>query len=243
MTAGSSITPVSVSFTGSVNGAFLQVTSVSSGSIELGAEISGPGVRAGSTDRYPIERNARRPRTVRSFRRRRDCFIGNDDRDLWGAYCRRRDFRHGRSRGAGYRRWRSSAHGDRRQSERQRPRKHLGCQQRPNGRGRKHDDDGDSPHSRLGLDNKSIVGATANNDFFDVSPNGDFGYDHNPSSLSYMSGTAAAALGLTQASGAINSSPGGQQPSVSEFMNNLVQNENSQFGSFQNIIGSVRGGL
>ena len=39
VTAGSSIAPVSVSFTGSVIGEFLQVTSVSSGSIELGAEF------------------------------------------------------------------------------------------------------------------------------------------------------------------------------------------------------------
>ena len=69
------------------------------------------------------------------------------------------------------------------------------------------------PLSRL-MDYKSIVGATANNDFFDVSPNGAFGYDNNPSSLSYMSGTAAAALGLTQASGAIDSSPGGQHASA-----------------------------
>ena len=68
-------------------------------------------------------------------------------------------------------------------------------------------------------------------------PNGDFGFDNNPSSLSYMSGTAAAALGLTQASGAIDSSPGGQHPTASEFMNNLVQNETSQFGSFQSNIG------
>ena len=48
VTAGSSIAPVSVSFTGSVNGELLQVTSVSSGSIELGAKISGPGIAAGS---------------------------------------------------------------------------------------------------------------------------------------------------------------------------------------------------
>ena len=47
VTAGSSIAPVSVSFTGSVKGALLQVTSVSSGSIELGAEISGPGIAGG----------------------------------------------------------------------------------------------------------------------------------------------------------------------------------------------------
>ena len=86
------------------------------------------------------------------------------------------------------------------QSERQRPRKHLDCQQRPNGRGRP-DNDGDSPPSPKTV---SFVGGTENNDFFDVQPNGSFGFDNNPSSLSYMSGTAAAALGLTQASGAIH---------------------------------------
>ena len=75
-----------------------------------------------------------------------------------------------------------------------------------------------------------------NNDFFDVQPNGYFGFDLNPSDLSYMSGTAAAALGLTQASGAIDSSPGGQHPTVAQFMNNLVQHETNQFGSFQSNI-------
>ena len=57
----------------------------------------------------------------------------------------------------------------------------------------------------LNWDNQPIIGATANsNDFFDIMPNGSFGFDHNPSTLSYTSGTAAAALGLTQASGAID---------------------------------------
>jgi hypothetical protein len=73
----------------------------------------------------------------------------------------------------------------------------------------------------------------ATNDFFDVDPNGDFGFDKNPSSLSFMSGTAAAALGLTQASGAIDSSPGGQHPTKGQFMTSIVQNETGQFGSFQ----------
>ena len=55
----------------------------------------------------------------------------------------------------------------------------------------------------------------------------------NPSSLSYVSGTAAAALGLTQASGAIDSSPGGQHPTTAEFMNNLVQNETASSVRFR----------
>ena len=86
----------------------------------------------------------------------------------------------------------------------------------------------------LQVQNQSFVGATEHSDFFDVEPNGDFGFDNNPSSLSCMSGTAAAALGLTQASGAINSIAGRPAPvGGQQFMNNLVQNETSQFGSFQ----------
>ena len=66
-TTGSSIAPVSVSFTGSVNGFLLQVTSVSSGSIELGAQISGPGIATGGRDR-----RARIERVLNRGRRRRE---------------------------------------------------------------------------------------------------------------------------------------------------------------------------
>ena len=77
----------------------------------------------------------------------------------------------------------------------------------------------------LSYGNKPIIGATEDNDFFNVDPNSEFGFDHNPSTLSYMSGTAAAALGLTQASGATDSSPGGQHETTAQYMNNIVQND------------------
>jgi autotransporter-associated beta strand protein len=79
----------------------------------------------------------------------------------------------------------------------------------------------------------SINGATENNDFINLAPNSRFGFDFNPSSLSYVSGSAAAALGLTQASGAIDSSPGGQHPTTAQFMNDIVQDEYDRFGSFE----------
>ncbi len=78
-----------------------------------------------------------------------------------------------------------------------------------------------------------ITGATQNNDYFDISPNGAFGFDKNPSTLGYMtnvSGTAADQLGLSQASGAIDSSPGGQHPTIAQFMNNTLH-EKDQFGN------------
>ena len=89
----------------------------------------------------------------------------------------------------------------------------------------------------LNWDNQSITGNNgAPNDFYDIMPQGSFGFDHNPSTLSYASGTAADALGLTQASGAILSSPGGQHPSVAQFMDQVLQEAQSQglgFSSFQ----------
>ena len=48
VTADSSIASVKVKFTGSTSRAFLTVTSVSSGSIEIGALISGPGIELGT---------------------------------------------------------------------------------------------------------------------------------------------------------------------------------------------------
>jgi hypothetical protein len=84
--------------------------------------------------------------------------------------------------------------------------------------------------------NQAIVGNNgALNDFYDIMPQGSFGFDKNPSTLSYASGTAAALLGLTQGQ-AILSSPGGQHPSVAQFMDQVVQEAQSQglgFSSFQ----------
>ena len=88
----------------------------------------------------------------------------------------------------------------------------------------------------LNWDNQSITGNNgAPNDFYDIMPQGSFGFDKNPSTLSYASGTAAALLGLTQGQ-AILSSPGGQHPSVAQFMDQVVQEAQSQglgFSSFQ----------
>ncbi len=89
-TSGSSIAPISVSFTGSIIGDLLQITSVSSGSIELGAEISGPGgIPIGQivTQRAGTPGG---PGLYTLFAKAADFFIGNDDRDLWGAHGRLR---------------------------------------------------------------------------------------------------------------------------------------------------------
>jgi hypothetical protein len=85
----------------------------------------------------------------------------------------------------------------------------------------------------LAVTYNSIVGATANRAYFEVQPNGNFGFDYNPGALSYVGGTAVDALGLSQASGALNSTSSGFPTSAAAYMNNLIQNETSQFGSFQ----------
>ena len=187
------------------------VTSVSSGSIEIGGMISGHGITPGS---QIINQRAERPAAPDStvFSQAQGLFQSETMTETYGVLTVGAvNSGTVARRAGGYRRWRSSADGDRRQSERQRPRKHLDCQQRPDGRGREHDNDGASPRQLQ----CSLSSARPKITTFSKSqPNGYFGFDHNPSSLSYMSGTAAAALGLTQASGAINSTPGGQHPST-----------------------------
>src|SRR5208282_1625643 len=77
----------------------------------------------------------------------------------------------------------------------------------------------------------AVTGDTVNNDRFEIAQNGDFNFD--TASTTYATGSAAVPLGLTQASGAFNSSPGGIATNESAWMNNFVRNESDQFGSFE----------
>jgi hypothetical protein len=83
----------------------------------------------------------------------------------------------------------------------------------------------------LSVQNQFMAGATQNNDFFQIQPNGAFGFNQNPSDLSYASGPVADALGLSQAFGARLSSPGGQHISVANYMDDIIQNETDQYGN------------
>jgi hypothetical protein len=75
-----------------------------------------------------------------------------------------------------------------------------------------------------------IIGATEHNDFLDLSVQGEFGFDQNPSQFGGdPTGTAADALGLTQASGAFPAEPGGQHMSLAHFMT-LTKSYVDQFG-------------
>jgi hypothetical protein len=228
-TTGSSIAPVSVSFTGSVNGLLLQVTSVSGGSIEPGALISGPGVAPGAQIVNQWEGTPGGPGVYALFN------VGgttsseamtesygvltvgsassgtvSDGEEVTGAGVASPTAIEDNLSGSG-----------------------AGSTWLVNNAQTVAPENLTMTAPLLSVTYNPIIGATANRDYFEVQPNGDFGFDHNPSSLSYMGGTAAAALGLTQASGALDSTPGGQMTVAAAFMNNLVQNEGSQFGSFQ----------
>ena len=78
-----------------VNGFLLQVTSVSSGSIELGAQISGPGIAAGGQIVNQLDGTPGGP-GLYFFTHPEGLFVGDYDRELRGAHCRLRDFRRGR---------------------------------------------------------------------------------------------------------------------------------------------------
>jgi Protein of unknown function (DUF3383)/PEP-CTERM motif len=76
-----------------------------------------------------------------------------------------------------------------------------------------------------------VNGATESSGVFMIQQNGYFNYVS--SSLTYASGTAAGSLGLTEASGAFLSSPGGIVTSPSAWMNNFIDTESDEWGSFQ----------
>ena len=52
---------------------------------------------------------------------------------------------------------------------------------------------------------------------------------------SFASGSAAGLLGLTQGSGAIDFSPGGQHPSIEQWMTNVLLHDTNQFGQSSRI--------
>lgn len=76
-----------------------------------------------------------------------------------------------------------------------------------------------------------VKGATESSGTFMIQQNGNFNYVS--SSLTYASGTAAGSLGLIEGPGAFLSSPGGIVTSPSAWMNNFIETESPEWGSFQ----------
>jgi hypothetical protein len=95
-----------------------------------------------------------------------------------------------------------------------------------------------------GLDSQAqtIIGTrtgTITNEYFDLQPDGHYGYNFNPSIISAVTGTAAHDLGLSADAGAILSSPGGAHFSIAGYMDRIIHTYTDQngapisFGTFQ----------
>ena len=83
-----------------------------------------------------------------------------------------------------------------------------------------------------------VDGKTEDSGHFLIQQNPYFNFA--PSSLTYMGGTAAGLLGLTQASGAFLSSTGEIVTSPSQWMDNFVANFSDEFSSFQTQFNQIR---
>lgn len=91
------------------------------------------------------------------------------------------------------------------------------------------------------VSDNEFVGVTHNRVSLEIQPDGAFGYDDAPSTLSYMTGPVADALGLSEATGAIDSWQGGLHQSMGSFLNGLASHDD--FGSFQGIQAARFGSL
>ena len=87
----------------------------------------------------------------------------------------------------------------------------------------------------LTVQSNQLQGPTASHDFLEVSVGGEYGFDQRPSSLSFAepTGSAADLLGLSQSSGAMDSSPGGERVSIAQMMEQFIALAPDPFGSFQ----------
>ena len=214
VTTGDTITPESASFTASANGLLLDVTAIASGSMEIGALISGAGVPAGS------QINAQ--------------FTGTPGGvGLYSLYVPAGQIAsEAMTESYGMLTVGSVSSGAVADGEQLTdtsgdvlPDTAIEANLTGSGPGstwvvnnadgrveREHDDDG-APLSVLYT---SITGATQNSGYFSIQQNGDFNYAS--ASLTYATGSAATALGLAQGSGAWLHTPGGTITSEAAFM-------------------------
>ena len=232
VTTGNSIAPVSVSFTGTLDSTgLLDVTSISSGSIEIGAEISGAGVPTTGAQIYSQETGT--PGGVGVYNLY--SAIGNISSaetmtETYGVLT------------VGSVSSGTVADGEEVTDKTGDVLSYTGIEDNLSGSGAGStwlvnnaqtvaSESMTMTAAPLQVGYLTVTGATENSAYYYVSQNGNFAF--NSASLSYMGGTAAGALGLTQASGAYVSTPGEIVTNPAAWMNNFVQNESDQFGSFQ----------
>jgi hypothetical protein len=227
VTTGDSIAPVSVSFTGSTNGLLLDVTAVSSGAIEIGALVSGAKVPAGTQINSQISGTPGGV-GIYSLYVPAGTISSETMTESYGVLT------------IGSVTSGTVADGEQVTGPGVTPLTAIESNLSGNGAGSTWlvnfaqtlaSESMTMTAAPLSVLYTAIVGDTANRGYFSIQQNGDFLY--NSSSLTYATGSAATSLGLTQDSGAYDSTPGQDITSAAAFMNNIVQTEDGQFTSFQ----------
>jgi hypothetical protein len=232
VTSQSSIAPVSVSFTGSVSAAVLTVAAISSGSIQIGTMITGPGIRAGRQVVAQLSGNANGVGTYAIwYRQGQGRYIpaeiltetygvmtvgtvnsgtvaaGQQVTDTAGGILPDTAIQANLSgSGAG-----SGWVVNKAQTVASETMTMTGAP--------------------ISVVFRPIHGSTANSGAFWIEQNGAFNFAS--STMTYAGGTAAAPLGLTKASGAYLSSPGQVVWSPSNWMDNFIRTTSGNWDSFQ----------
>jgi len=232
VTTGSSIAPVSVSFTGSIGAAVLTVTEISSGSIEVGAMITGPDIPAG---RQVVAQLSGKPNGAGTYaiwyRQGHGSYtptetltetygllaigavnsgavaVGQQVTDATGGVLPDTAIQaHLSGSGAG-----SAWVVNKAETVASETMTMTGAP--------------------LNVVYRPIHGGTIHSGAFWIQQNGAFNFAS--SAITYAGGTAAAPLGLTQASGAYLSSPGQVVTSPSRWMDDFVRTMSADWASFQ----------
>jgi hypothetical protein len=233
VTTESSIAPVTVSFTGSISAAVLNVTAIRAGSIQVGSMITGPGIPLGG--RQVVSQISGQPNgvgtyaiwytqgrgyslpttnttetygvlTVGSVSSGRVA-VGQQVTDATGGVLPDTAIQANLSgNGAG-----STWVVNKAQNVASESMTMTGAP--------------------LGVTYRPVKGATVNSGAFWIQQNGNFNFAS--STMTYARGTAAEPLGLTQASGAYLSSPGQVVTSPSKWMDNFIQTVSADWASFQ----------
>jgi hypothetical protein len=233
VTTGSSIAPVSVSFTGSINAAVLTVSSISSGAIHIGSIISGNGIPTGTNANNQPQITAQ--------------LSGTPGGAGMYALFLREGYVPSETITESYGVLTASAVGSGRikvgeQVSGSGVLPHTAIEDRLSGSGPGSTWVVDLSQTVAGekmtmtgapleLNYKKVEGATENSGFFMIQQWPTFNW--KPSSLTYMAGSAAGELGMTQNSGAFLSSTGQIVKSPSAWMDNFVANFDGDFSSFQ----------
>jgi hypothetical protein len=233
VTTESSIAPVTVSFTGSISAAVLNVTAIRSGGIQVGSMITGPGIPLGG--RQVVSQISGQPNGVGTYaiwytQGRGYSLPTTNMTETYGVLT----VGSVSSGGVAVGQQVTDATGG------VLPDTAIQANLSGNGAGSTWvvnkaqnvaSESMTMTGAPLGVTYRPVKGATVNSGAFWIQQNGNFNFAS--STMTYARGTAAGPLGLTQASGAYLSSPGQVVTSPSQWMDNFIQTVSADWASFQ----------